>query len=387
MRSAGSQPPAHKMTQSNRVMSMEKLKPACTIQAALAALKEFPWLHLFPVAFDNKAQPLLKDYLKRASNDPAQIRRWHAYWKTRFNGVECWWGVAPALSGLVFADIDTKSGKPGQQTFELFDMLYGWPQTRITGSPSGGRHHWYRGRHLFAIGTDKSSHPGIDFAQYVILPGCMKTDGTGYTLLEDHPIFDAPDWFYSETKRSAATLEAVEQEPVVDFDEPTNVDWAIKYLLHDAPQSIVGQGGEQTTLDVATVLKDYGISEPTALALMAKFYNVVGRCDPIWSMDETPAEDSLPVKVHNAYTYKRNTAPGASSAEAEFANDDFEIMPLDKKTAAIVARQRLERAKAKADEADGIRLRKPRRMDKKRRNALKRAAAMATQYWGKSNGR
>jgi hypothetical protein len=110
---------------------------------------------------------------------------------------------------LVFADIDTKPGKRGQQSFDVFDLLYGWPQTRITGSPSGGRHHWYRGRHLFAIGTDKTNHPGIDFAQYVILPGCMKADGTGYTLQADDPIADAPDWFYSEAKRSAGKAEAV----------------------------------------------------------------------------------------------------------------------------------------------------------------------------------
>ena len=301
---------------------MEKLKPACTIQAALVALKEFPWLHLFPVAFDNKAQPLLKNYLKRASNDPAQIRRWHTYWKAQFKGKGCWWGVAPALSGLVFADIDTKPGKRGQQTFELFDLLHGWPQTRIIGSPSGGRHHWYRGRHLFAVGTDKSNHPGIDFAQYVILPGCMKADGTGYTLQADHPIADAPDWFYVEAKRFADKVEATEQEPVIDLDQPANLDWAIYFLQHDAPRSVVGQGGEQTTLDVATVLKDMGISEFAALELMAEFYNVENKCDPIWSMDESPPEGSLPVKVHNAYTYKRNIAPGASTAEAEFANDD-----------------------------------------------------------------
>jgi hypothetical protein len=92
------------------------------------------------------------------------------------------------------------------------------------------------------------------------------------------------------------------------------------------------------------------------------------------------------VKIHNAYTYKRNIAPGASTAEAEFANDDFEVETLDKKTTAIVARQKLERARAKADEANGIRPRKPRRLDKKRRHALKRAAAMATPYRSKSNG-
>jgi Bifunctional DNA primase/polymerase, N-terminal len=361
-------------------MSIEKLKPTCTIQAALVALKEFPWLHLFPVAFDNKAQPLLKDYLKRASNDPAQIRRWHTYWKAQFKGKGCWWGVAPALSGLVFADIDTKPGKRGQQTFELFDLLYGWPQTRIIGSTSGGRHHWYRGRHLFALGGEKSNHPGIDFAQYVILPGCMKADGTGYTLLANQPIADAPDWFYAEAKRSANNVEAIEQEPVIDLDQPANVDWAKNYLQHDAPQSFAGQGGEQTTLDVATVLKDYGISEATALELMAEFYNVQDKCDPIWSMDESPAEDSLPVKVHNAFAYKRKTAPGASTAAAEFADDDFVVVPLSRRKAAIVAEQKLERIQAKNDLANRVASRRRRRISKKRRQANERVAAFAIPF-------
>ena len=68
--------------------------------------------------------------------------------------------------------------------------------------------------------------------------------------------------------------------------------------------------------------------------------------------------------MHNAYAYKRNVTPGAFTAEAEFANDDFEVEPLDKKTAAIVARQKAERVKAKADKAIGLRPRKPRPMDK-----------------------
>jgi hypothetical protein len=351
-----------------------------TLDIALISLKKLPWLHLFPVAFDNKAQPLLKDYLKRATNDPAQIRRWHAYWKKQFSGVECWWGVAPALSELVFADIDTKTGKRGQQTFELFDLLYGWPQTMVTGSPSGGRHHWYRGRHLFALGGDRSNHPGIDFAQYVILPGCMKADGTGYTLQADHPIADAPDWLYVEAKRTAAKVESIEQEPVTELDQPANVDWAKSYLKHDAPRSVGGEGGEQTTLDVATVLKDYGISDATALELMAEFYNVHDKCDPIWSMDESPAEDSLPVKVRNAYAYKRRVAPGASTAAAEFADDDFLVVPLSRRKVAIVAQQKLERIQAKADLANGVAPRRRRRISKKRRQANERAAAFAMPY-------
>jgi Bifunctional DNA primase/polymerase, N-terminal len=351
-----------------------------TLDIALLLLKKFSWLHMFPVAFDNKAQPLLKDYLNRASNDPARIRGWHSYWKRQFNGVECWWGVAPALSGLLFADVDTKLGKRGQETFELFEMVYGWPRTMVTGSPSGGRHHWYRGRHLFALGSNKSNHPGIDFAQYVILPGCMKSDGTGYTLLADHPIADAPDWFYVEARRLAEKAEAIEQEPLIDLDQPANVDWAKYYLQHDAPRSIAGQGGEQTTLNVATVLKDYGISEATALELMAEFYNVEDKCDPIWSMDESPTEDSLPVKVRNAYAYKRHVAPGASTAAAEFADDDFVVVPLSRRKAAIVAQQKLERIQAKNDSANGVAPRRRRRISKKRRQANERAAAFAIPY-------
>jgi putative ABC transport system substrate-binding protein len=49
-----------------------------TLDIALAALNKYPRLHLFPVEFGNKGQPL--DYLNRASNDPVRIREWHSYW-------------------------------------------------------------------------------------------------------------------------------------------------------------------------------------------------------------------------------------------------------------------------------------------------------------------
>ena len=64
-----------------------------TLDIALAELNKYPCLHLFPVEFGNKGQPLLKDYLNRASNDPARIREWHSYWKRKFKGVQCWWGI------------------------------------------------------------------------------------------------------------------------------------------------------------------------------------------------------------------------------------------------------------------------------------------------------
>ena len=47
-----------------------------TLHYALSLLAWRPATYVFPVLYDDKSQPLLKDYLRRASNDPEQIRDW-----------------------------------------------------------------------------------------------------------------------------------------------------------------------------------------------------------------------------------------------------------------------------------------------------------------------
>ncbi len=98
-----------------------KAQAPASKSALPCALKLIAWRPktcVFPVLYNDKSQPLLKDYLNRASNDPEQIRDWFNYWTNR-TGNEPWYGIAPALSGLVFADVDTKAGKRGAETFEL----------------------------------------------------------------------------------------------------------------------------------------------------------------------------------------------------------------------------------------------------------------------------
>jgi hypothetical protein len=113
---------------------------------------------------------------------------------------------------------------------------------------------------------------------------------------------------------------------------------------------------------------------------MIEFYNVQDKCDPIWSTDESPVEDSLPVKVRNAYAYKRGVAPGASTAAAEFTDDGSVVVPLSRRKAEIVAQQKLQRIQAKIDSANGIAPRRRRRISKKRRQANERVAAFAMLY-------
>ena len=319
-------------------------KVKSTLDLALAWQKKMAavlpnGLHLFPVKFDDKSQPLLKDYLSKASADPEQIKRWHKFW-TKKLGHEPWYGIAPGLSGLVFADIDTKPGKVGQATFDTLDMLYGWPDTMISGSPSGGRHRWYVGQHLFHVGSANTEHQHIDFAQYIILPGCKKSDGTGYTLERNIAPAPAPSWFY-EIAKSAARVKDTPQEFASEPDTDDKVKWAIEYLTNEAPPAVEGNAGDATALQVGGVLKDAGISVEKAIELVEAHYNP--RCEPPW-------DDGGEAKVRNAYAYLHQNVPGSvQTAHEDFAADPLPPLAADEQTASD--RARAERLKRKAEAA------------------------------------
>ena len=71
-------------------------------------------------------------------------------------------------------------------------------------------------------------------------------------------------------------------------------------------------------MTVAMTLRDHGISEVKAVELMDRYYNVPGRCDPIWDLD---GPDGLIVKIRNGYRYANQSKAGAATAQAEFAGD------------------------------------------------------------------
>ena len=64
-------------------MSTQNPERKPTLHYALSLLAWRPSTCVFPVLYDDKSQPLLKDYLRRASNDPAQIRDWFRFWEKR----------------------------------------------------------------------------------------------------------------------------------------------------------------------------------------------------------------------------------------------------------------------------------------------------------------
>jgi hypothetical protein len=289
-----------------------------TLHYALSLLAWRPSTRVFPVLYDDKSQPLLKDYLRRASNDPAQIWDWFRFWEKR-TGNPPWYGIAPALSGLVFADVDTKEGKRGAETFDSLELLHGWPETFESASPSGGRHLWYEGTPLFAVGRAGTNHPDIDFAQYIVGPGCWRADGTGYRIAKKRPIAAAPGWFYEVAKKTTRGA-PVDQKPVVELDMPDNVTRGIWWLQQGAPESIQGKGGDDTLVTkVVPPLKDMGISFELACDLVAEHYN--DRCEPPWQLGDCDNKDNLFVKIANGYRYCTQRAPGEDTAQHDFAHD------------------------------------------------------------------
>jgi hypothetical protein len=283
-----------------------------TQDLALAYIARYPGRFIFPIKPGAKFPPLVRDNLAgNASNDPEQIKRWHKKW------FGCNWGVAHRKSNLMVIDVDTNQakGKVGQQTYDLLDLEYGWPETEITTTPSGGHHHIYEGEHVMALG-EHGIGKDIDSPNYSLIPGCTFDNGTSY-IGNGKVAVPCPQWIYDLIRRAKVRI-ADAGEAVVDLDQPANIKWAEDFLRNDAPPAIEGNGGEHTTLKVAMSLRDNGISEPMAVELMNAYYNVPGLCDPEWEIEE------LTVKVHNAYTYANLSKVGGKTAEADFSDDDAE---------------------------------------------------------------
>jgi hypothetical protein len=281
-----------------------------TLEFALVYNKANPSRYLFPIKPLAKFPPMVKDNLDgNASNDPEQLKKWHAKWPG------CNWGIALRKSNLLVVDVDSKAGKVGQLTYDLLDLDYAFPETETVRTPSGGTHRYYSGRHVFALGKNGFG-PDVDSPNYVLIAGCTFKDGTSYRMVPSPSTKPAPQWFYEVL---GAAKEKIENagEAVVDLDKHSMIAWAKDYLQNDAEPAIQGEGGENATWHVAVALRDMGISEPMAVELMLEHYN--DRCEPAWEVED------LTKKVANGYRYASLSKIGGKTAEADFIDDDAEV--------------------------------------------------------------
>jgi hypothetical protein len=79
----------------------------------------------------------------------------------------------------------------------------------------------------------------------------------------------------------------------------------------------------------AAMLKDIGISQETAIELLAEYYNIPGKCEPLWEIGDGPTADRLDVKVVNAWRYLNQTQPGSRTAQVAFGDEPVDSVALD----------------------------------------------------------
>ena len=290
--------------------------PSDTLDIALDLLKAHPTWFLFPIRRLEKSPPLLKNELELASNDPKQIRAWHA----RALGAN--WGIALKKSHLIVVDVDTKPGKRGRETLDDLEMTHGaLPDTFCVRTPSGGKHYYFNEAHGVVHQHRLGKYgfgPDVDSTNYVVAPGCWLSNGGSYEIVTQGIVAPTPAWFSAYLQERTESHAESDQTPEIDLDKPANIAWAIHYLENDAPPSVEGSNGEFALLLAAGELKDHGIAETTAIDLLNKYYNVFGKCEPLWAVGSGPMADRLDVKVHNAWLYLKKNQPGAHTAEAEF---------------------------------------------------------------------
>jgi hypothetical protein len=286
-----------------------------SLDFALAFLRDHPAWYIFPITRLEKDPPLIKDNLNLASNDPKQIKEWHARWRG------CNWGLALRKSKVIVVDVDRKVGKVGQETLDNLTLEYGdLPTTLTVMSPSGGLHIYFEGEHRFGLGK-YGFGKDVDSPNYVLIPGCWLCSNSeqGYEVITDAPVAQAPEWFGVFLKEKAER-EAAPDEAAVDLDRDPNVARMIRYLMEGAPKCVQGQNGDKTMFDIYCVLKDNGVSLQRATEIVQLYYNTPEHCEPVWLFGSGPDADRHDVKARNAYDYARENQAGTATAEYAFGD-------------------------------------------------------------------
>ena len=272
--------------------------------------------NVFPLVSNTKI-PALKSWPEKATQDQEIVRLWWdqdpdynigIYTGSMGDGEYC----------LIAIDVDTKQDKPGLTTWhEIRDPL-GLPRTRTNETATGGFHHIYKSKRRVKSTANRLGE-AIDIRSdggFIVGPGSI-IDGNKYTS-DWTKIVEAPAALVEACGISKVN-DTPHIEPLGDLDTEDSIKRAVDWLVKGADHAIEGRGGDSTTYKVACKLKDFGISQLTALDLMFEHWNKE-KASPSWSYED------LARKVSNAYTYG-NQPNGIATAQADFEDVSDLIAP------------------------------------------------------------
>jgi hypothetical protein len=333
-----------------------------------------------------------------STRDAATIARWWTLWPHDLICLDC------GKSKIAVIDADSIEGHGTDGLTNLLDLelQHGLlPETLKARTPSGGEHFFFRDPEGKMKSTAGVLAPGVDTrgvgGMIVLAPSFVKGKGA-YSWINDLPIAELPQWVVDKVGRPA------EQDPVPEGEfEPayTQEEFEERLRLIDVDQ-FSGKHDEWLAFMLACTHSST-VDDGKAAFMDWTTGNGEGeyafdvdaieaRWDYNYQNNRNKSGKAYKVGTFNKYLTDAGHTDLVSYGSESSAADDFAEDIVDPSTIrahgdpAKIAKQVAERARAKADEAHGIRPHKPCRMDKTRRNALKRAAAMATPYRSKSNG-
>lgn len=249
---------------------------------------------VFPVRANARTPPLVDEFYSAATTDAATIRSW---WTDPLSGVVLDHNIGCCTDDLVVVDADRKGGKRGVETFYQLGLEF---DTLTVRTPTGGYHAYHYGPRLALVVDLLAKNSGLDIRAwhgYVLAPGST-IDGVPYTVEIEAPIKQAPQSLLQYL--GPPGVRAQQTGAAVDLDTPVAIVEAAYFLRQSAPLAIEGQGGDNTTYQVACKLHELGLSEHMALELMREHWNP--RCVPPWD------EAELLTKINNAWQYAQQQA-------------------------------------------------------------------------------
>lgn len=180
---------------------------------------------VFPCSAETKA-PLVARGLYAASTDPDTIRQWWSRYPDAMIGVP-----TGTPSGVWVLDVDMGDEVDGEAALASLEAEHGpLPLTRISRTPSGGRHMLFtlpegvevRNRGRFAIGIDVRGSGG-----YFIAPGSVRLGGEMYRWETENEPADAPPWLLELVVKKQATISTEQYTPYIPGTNDAYVDAAI----------------------------------------------------------------------------------------------------------------------------------------------------------------
>jgi len=273
----------------------------------------------------NAKVPAFGDWQKNSTRDPAIIRNW---WTDDLFGHEMDYnvGVDTEKSGIYVVDVDCKNGKEGKASFETLSTEFGFPPTKVAITPSGGRHHIYRGHGLRntqgVLGKDIDTRGKGGFivgAGSAVLDKNAIGEGS-YYWSDEYPseIAELPAWIPEKLSAFRAFTEASQAHKTISEDDEIDIEVARDFLLNHEP-AVEGAGGDNHTFITICNLKEIGVSMRTACDLLEEIWNPT--CSPPWDHSD------LVTKIKSAYRTAQSATGIRSATEFDSIDTCFEQAP------------------------------------------------------------